>query len=182
MRFGEAETERLRLEPWGAPAHTEALIAVNSDPEVMRFLGGPAPREDSEQMSSRLTQHWEEHGFGLWAPVVKATGQVIGFTGICHPRWHPEYADQVEVGWRLARSAWGDGYATEAARKALDYGWDGGLERIIAFIDPANTRSLAVAKRLDLEPFDATTDPREGHELLIFATTRAGRRIGVPAW
>jgi RimJ/RimL family protein N-acetyltransferase len=174
IRFGAAETERLHLEPWGVPAHTEALVELNLDAEVTRFLGGPATREHSEMGARRIAQHWEEHGFGLWAPVVKDTGQVIGFTGICHPSWHPDFADQVEVGWRLSRDAWGHGYATEAARRALQYGWEGGLEEILAFVDPGNERSIAVTQRLGLEPAGETTDPRHGNPILLFSVKRLG--------
>ncbi len=173
MPFGAAETERLRLEPWGAPDHTEALVELNADLEVTQYLGGPADRATSEETSARLARHWDDHGFGLWAVVEKASGRVAGFDGICHPLWHPAYADQVEVGWRLARWAWGKGYATEAARTALDHGWDElGLDEIIAFVDPDNARSLAVARRLGMSEADTTADPNTGRAMLVLAVRR----------
>jgi RimJ/RimL family protein N-acetyltransferase len=170
MKFelGPAETDRLRLEPWGQPAHTEALAALNADPEVTRFLGGPVSRSASAAMSDRIAGHWEQHGFGLWAPVVKETGVVIGFVGLAHPKWHPAYANRVEVGWRLSRPAWGRGYASEAAARALEAGWAAGLTEILAFVAPANDRSIAVTARIGMELFEETTDPATGKPMLVF--------------
>jgi RimJ/RimL family protein N-acetyltransferase len=172
MRFRDAETERLRLERWGAPEHTAALVELNKDPEVMRFLGGPADEETSEAMSARIASHWEAHGFGLWAAVVKATGRPVGFVGLCHPHWHPAFGSQVEVGWRLARDAWGHGYASEAAAAALQAGWVGGLEEVIAFVDPGNDRSLAVTQRIGMEQVGETVDPRAGEPVFVFSVAR----------
>jgi RimJ/RimL family protein N-acetyltransferase len=147
-----AETERLRLERWDHVAHGPGLARINADPEVMRYLGGGvATRRESDEMSERLEGHWETYGFGLWAATVKASGAMIGFVGLSHPLWWPAMIERVEVGWRLARDAWGFGYATEGARDAVRTGCDVlGLRELVSFVHPENTRSLAVCQRLGM--------------------------------
>jgi RimJ/RimL family protein N-acetyltransferase len=149
---GIVETERLRLEPWDHAAHGPALALMNADPEVVRYVGGaPATRRQSDEMSVRLEGHWDTYGYGLWAAVVKESGVPVGFVGLSHPLWWPAMVDRVEVGWRLAREAWGFGYATEGAREAVRIGCDElGLEEIVSFVHPENARSLAVTARLGM--------------------------------
>jgi RimJ/RimL family protein N-acetyltransferase len=148
------QTDRLILEPWDHDAHGEAFAVINADPEVMRYLGGadPMPRAESDAMSRRVAAHWETYGFGLWAARRRDTGSMIGFAGLSHPLWWPAMIERVEVGWRLARDAWGSGFATEGGRAALRYGFQTlGLEEIVAFVHPDNERSLAVTRRLGMD-------------------------------
>jgi RimJ/RimL family protein N-acetyltransferase len=118
----------------------------------MRFLR-PADRDESLRQAAYFAGHWDEHGFGLWALRARDDREdtVLGFTGLSIPRHFPAVLPAVEVGWRLRRTAWGRGYATEAARPALAHGFaDLGLEEIISLIHEGNARSLAVARRLGL--------------------------------
>jgi RimJ/RimL family protein N-acetyltransferase len=138
----------------------------------MRFLGGAADQETSEVMSARVASHWEAHGFGLWAAVVKATGRPAGFVGLCHPHWHAEFRSQVKVGWRVARDPWGHGYASEAAVAGLQAGWDGGLEEVIAFVDPGHEPSLAVTQRIGMKRVGDTVDPGAGEPVFVFCVAR----------
>jgi RimJ/RimL family protein N-acetyltransferase len=168
--FGSAETERLRLERWDHAAHAAGFAAVNADAEVMRHLGddGPMPRWESEEASLRIAAHWEAYGFGLWAAVRKDTGAMIGFVGLCHPLWFPEMVERVEVGWRLARPAWGFGYATEGGRAALRAGCEKlGLSEIVAFVHPDNERSLAVTRRLGMEEEAELPHPSRDHAVKV---------------
>jgi RimJ/RimL family protein N-acetyltransferase len=164
------ETDRLLLEPWDHDAHGEAFAAINADPEVMRHLGGadPMPREESDDSSRRIAAHWDAYGFGLWAASRRDTGEMIGFVGLCHPLWWPAMNARVEIGWRLARDAWGSGYATEGGRAALRTGFDTlGLEEIVAFVHPANERSLAVTRRLGMEEEAELPHPSRDHLVKI---------------
>jgi RimJ/RimL family protein N-acetyltransferase len=175
--FGEAVTARLRLHPWSA-AFDAGFAAMNSDPEVMRYLTGAVPMttDESRALSERFAAHWDEHGFGLWAAELAATGEFIGFVGLQHPGWFPDRADEVEVGWRLARAAWGHGYATEAAEAALEAAFTTlDLSRVISLIDAANTRSGAVARRLGLTLDEVVPHPRDAGDLAVYAMT-------APAW
>jgi RimJ/RimL family protein N-acetyltransferase len=153
MALSDVITSRLRLSRWDPALHTAALEAVNALPEAVTYLNDGVPYTPAETaaQSARFGAHWHQHGFGLWATTVAATEEVIGFVGLSHPLWFPELADQVEVGWRLHPSAWGNGYATEAARAALASAWaELGLDRVIAVIDPGNAPSIAVANRLGM--------------------------------
>ena len=149
---GSAETDRLRLEPWDHEAHAPVLARMNSDPEVVQFVGGvPLTAAQSEEMSARLEAHWYAYGYGLWAAYAKESGAMVGFVGLSHPLWWPEMIERVEVGWRLARDAWGFGYATEGARAAVRAGCEVlGLEELVSFVHPENARSLAVTERLGM--------------------------------
>jgi RimJ/RimL family protein N-acetyltransferase len=151
--FGTAETDRLRLERWDHDAHAAGLAAVNADPGVSRYVGdGTAvPRAESDEQSARIAWHWERYGFGLWAAVVKETGAMIGFIGVCHPLWFPDMSERIEVGWRLGRDAWGHGYATEGALALLAHGFDAvGLAHVWAQTMAVNRASRAVMERIGL--------------------------------
>jgi RimJ/RimL family protein N-acetyltransferase len=172
MRDGD--TERLSLLRWRRE-HAPGLADVNASPEVMRFLNGGTPltRVESTMVSDRVLRHWDDYCFGLWAVVEKGGGRMIGFAGICHPLWFPDWADGVEVGWRLHVDAWGQGFATEAGREALAAGFERGLTEIVAFVHPENHRSAAVAARLGMTHEDRVLHPDRPHELDVFVA-RAG--------
>jgi RimJ/RimL family protein N-acetyltransferase len=157
-----------RLERWAADRHTDGLVAACADPEVMRFLGGPMPRAVTAEMSARIAEHWEVFGFGLWA-VVAADGGVAGFAGACRALWHPEHRADTEVGWRLARWAWGRGFATggglEGAKAAFR---ELGLPEVVAFVHPENERSVAVVARLGMEFTRMTDDKTLQHPLRMY--------------
>ena len=168
--LADTEADRLRLERWDHDAHASRLAEVNADPEVCRFVGdGTAvPRAESDELSARIAWHWEHYGFGLWAVVVKESGAMIGFAGLCHPLWFPEMAERVEVGWRLRRDAWGHGYATEGGRAALQAGFGTlGLAEVVAFVHPANERSLAVTRRLGMAEEAELQHPARDHTVKI---------------
>ena len=170
---GDAETQRLWLQRWRRE-HAAGLAAVNADAAVMHFLNGgiPLTRAQSTIVSDRVLDHWRTFGFGLWAVVEKASGEMLGFAGICHPLWFPAWAREVEVGWRLRRDAWGKGYATEAGREALRVGFaDGGRQQIVAFVHEANHRSAAVAERLGMTRVDRVPHPDRPHELDVYIVT-----------
>jgi ribosomal-protein-alanine N-acetyltransferase len=144
------ETDRLILREW-RKADRAPFAAMNADPAVMEHFPAPLTRSQSDAFVERITEHLAEHGFGLWALERRSTGEFLGFTGLAVPRFAAHFTPAVEVGWRLSRQAWGRGYATEAARAALNAGFsDFGLAEIVSFTVPANLRSRAVMERLGM--------------------------------
>jgi RimJ/RimL family protein N-acetyltransferase len=174
--MGDSSTERLVLERW-APEHAAGLAEVNARPEVMRFLNGGVPlrQAESDAVSERVADHWADYGFGLWAVIVRDTGRMAGFAGICHPLWLPAHAREVEVGWRLHPDVWGQGYATEAGREALRVGFrERGLRQIMALVHTNNRRSAAVATRLGMPWEQRLPHPHRPHDLDVFMARTAG--------
>lgn len=146
----------------------EPFAALNADPVVMEHFPATLSREDSDALAERIEAGFDEHGFGLWA--VEADGEFIGFTGLSVPRFTAPFTPCVEIGWRLARSAWGRGYATEAARASLEDGFGrAGLTEVISFTAVQNVRSQAVMRRLGMthDPADDFDHPAlpAGHPL-----------------
>jgi ribosomal-protein-alanine N-acetyltransferase len=165
----EPVTERLLLRRW-RDEDRGPFAALNADPAVMEHFPSPMTRAESDAFVDRIIAQHDEHGWGLWAVEVRATGRFIGFTGLAVPRFEAHFTPAVEVGWRLARDAWGSGYASEAARAAVAFGFDElGLEQIVSFTAVGNLRSRAVMVRIGMthdpaEDFDHPALP-EGHAL-----------------
>ena len=169
------ETERLILRPW-RDDDLEPFAAMNADPEVMRFLSGgiPMAREDSDAMVARNRAHFEKHGFGLWAVMRKDNAHFAGFIGLATPAFLPEVLPTFEIGWRLGRAHWGQGLATEGARRSLDYGFEeAGLDEVCSIHDPGNVASRRVMEKLGMRFDRDTTHPMSGQRLRVFWITRA---------
>lgn len=146
---GVIRTDRLLLRRW-RDEDRAPFVGMNQDAEVMEHMQGLAAPEVTNDFIDRIEAHWDEHGWGLWALEVPGVAPFIGFTGPW-PATHVLGWESREVGWRLARQHWGHGYATEAAREALRFGFeDHGFDEIVSFTVPQNTRSRAVMERIGL--------------------------------
>lgn len=169
MASDALETERLRLRRWREQDRAP-FAAMNADPEVMELFPAPLTQAESDALVDRIEAHFERWGYGLWVVEEQATGAFCGFTGLAVPGFEAHFTPAVEVGWRLARSTWGKGYATEAARAALRVGFDdGGLEEIVSFTSTGNVRSRRVMEKLGMthdeaDDFDHPNLP-PGHRL-----------------
>ena len=163
------QTERLRLRRW-RPDDRAPFADLNADPEVMRHFPAIMSRAESDALVDRIEAHFAEHGYGLWAVEVIGSREFIGFVGLAYVPFEAHFTPALEVGWRLARSAWGHGYATEAARAALTFGFDhSDVPEIVSITAVSNVRSQAVMQRLGLtrRPEDDFEHPRlePGHPL-----------------
>lgn len=142
-------SDRLLLRPW-EPADFEAYAALFANAEVMQYLGGaPMSREDAWRSLALLMGHAQLRGYTLQAVVERATGRLLGRCGL----WQPEGWPGLEVGWALGRSAWGQGFATEAAKLWRDYAFAVlGAGETVSLIHPLNERSQRVARRIGHRP------------------------------
>jgi RimJ/RimL family protein N-acetyltransferase len=139
-------TERLVLRPW-RDDDVEPFAAMSADPEVMEHYPAVLSRAETYASIQRIRAHFAREGFGLWALEAPGTAPFVGFTGLARPGFIPV----VEVGWRLARRYWGRGYATEAGRAAVAFGFaDLALDEIVAFVVPGNLKSQRVMVRLGM--------------------------------
>lgn len=144
------------------------FAAMNADARVMRYFPEALDRAASDALIDRIEKRFETQGFGLWALELRQTGEFLGFTGLNPMPDGVPGAGGMEVGWRLARPAWGHGYATEAARAALTVGFgDGGLDEVWSMTAVLSTPSQAVMHRLGMTEHARFEHPgaEPGHRL-----------------
>lgn len=169
-------TPRLALRRWRYD-DVEPMAAINADPVVMRWIGSGAPR-DLEQTRSGIAaieREWGASGYGLFAIEERASGDLLGFTGMTVPYFLPEVMPAVEIAWRLGRRYWGKGIATEASAAALAFGLvDRGLERIISIVQVGNDASERIMTKLGMHAERQTIDPSTGRALRVYEITRTG--------
>lgn len=154
----------------------DAYTALLSHPDVARWfsIDSSFTRSDAWRHMAMLVGHWDLHGYGRFAVELKSTGALIGRVGL----WYPEGWPEIECGWVIHPSQWGQGYATEAAAETIRLGFVSlGLPRIISLIHPDNARSIRVAERLGGR-VESTWIRSEGQELLVYGHSRLAR---VPA-
>lgn len=156
-------TDRLRLRHW-RDSDLEPWAVMNADPAVREHLGALLTREQSDASVAGFQADFTARGYGWWAVEVRATAEFIGFAGLDEVDAHMPFTG-VEIGWRLAHPAWGHGYATEAARATLAFGFETlRLPEILAITTAANLRSRAVMRRIGM-----TRDPGEDFDDLTVA-------------
>ncbi|WP_055712498.1 GNAT family N-acetyltransferase [Streptomyces torulosus] len=158
--MSELRTDRLLLRAW-RESDLAPWAAMNADPEVRAYFPELLTTEQSDASVARFQADLDRRGWGWWAVEVRATGEFIGFTGL-DPVEDDMPFTGVEAGWRLTRTAWGHGYATEAARAAVDFGFRRlDLDEILAVTVATNLRSQAVMRRIGMthDPADDFDDP-----------------------
>jgi RimJ/RimL family protein N-acetyltransferase len=152
-------TPRLILRQW-QESDFGPFAAMNADPQVMEFFPSVLTREKSDDMAMRCRDLIAERGWGIWAVALRETGEFIGFVGLHTPGYDLPFTPCIEIGWRLRADTWGKGYCSEAARAALDAGFNVlGLKEIVAFTALPNLRSQAVMKKMGM-----VCDPTENFE------------------
>jgi ribosomal-protein-alanine N-acetyltransferase len=143
-------TDRLLLRRW-RDDDREPFARINADLRTMEFFPAPLSRAESDALLDRLEASIDRHGFGFWAVELRDSGELAGFTGLNVPAFEAPFTPAVEIGWRLAPEHWGRGYASEAARAALAFGFErAGAERIVSFTAVLNERSQRVMERIGM--------------------------------
>jgi RimJ/RimL family protein N-acetyltransferase len=184
-QFDTIRTARLVMRRW-RDADRDAFAAMNADPVVMRHFPATLDRAASDAAVDRMENLFGRQGFGLWALEVAGTAEFIGFTGLNPMPVGVPGEGGMEVGWRLARRAWHQGYATEAAAAAVDVAFNGaGLDELWSMTAVLNKASQAVMWRLGMTPYARFDHPRiaAGHPLRphIACRLRRARPGPVPA-
>ncbi|MEV4340565.1 GNAT family N-acetyltransferase [Streptomyces sp. NPDC049590] len=179
--MAELRTDRLTLRRW-RDSDLEPWAAMNADPEVREHLGDLLTREQCDASVARFQADFDRRGYGWWAVEARATGEFIGFAGLDEVDDGLPFTG-VEIGWRLARPAWGQGYATEAALRVLAHGFEAlGLCEILAVATATNLRSQAVMRRIGMtrDPagdFDDPTAPEGPLRPNVLYRVARGARI-----
>lgn len=160
------QTHRLTLRRWRR-SDLEPFAALNADPVVMEHYPSTLDVDESKRFIGLIEETFDKHGYGLWALELAASGDFVGYCGLWPVRHDLHFTPAVEIGWRMAKEHWGNGYATEAARAAVRYGFEEvGLDEIVSFTSPANTRSIRVMQRIGMvtDPSDDFDHPSIGEE------------------
>ncbi|MEU9980311.1 GNAT family N-acetyltransferase [Streptomyces sp. NPDC050856] len=167
----EIRTPRLVLRRW----HDDDLVPlseIHGDAEVMRWIGDGSVRdlEQTAEDIERWEEEWDEEGFGVFAVELLGSGELAGAVGLSVPEYLPQVLPAVEIGWRLGRQFWGQGYASEAAHATLEFALqDRGLDRVVAVCPVGDTASANIARKLGMEPERGTTHPEYGIALRVHA-------------
>jgi RimJ/RimL family protein N-acetyltransferase len=178
----ELRTERLLLRRW-RPRDAEPMVQVNRDPEVTRHLNRPMDEVAAAGFFDVMVDHWERYGFGPWALESlepDTSGRFVGFAGLLQlPPFLVAAGSTPELAWRLGRSFWGRGLATEASLAARDDALGRlALPELISVIHPDNQRSQSVATKLGMQPVRSIENPVLGRDVDVWALAdRAGRRL-----
>jgi RimJ/RimL family protein N-acetyltransferase len=165
----ELRTGRLLLRRWHE-SDREPFAALNADPVVMEHFPSVLTARESDTFVDRIEEHFDRHGWGLWAVEVVHTASFAGYVGLWPATFEAHFTPAVEVGWRLGRGFWNHGYATEAAHVALDYGFGPlAFDEIVSFTAIPNSRSQRVMRKLGMshDPADDFDHPNlpPGHHL-----------------
>lgn len=152
-------TDRLILRPWNNSDLT-AFTEMSRDSEVMRYFPNILTQPESHELANLIQSFIDAQGWGFWALALKETQEFIGFTGLHHQPTKYDFSPCTEIGWRLKRSAWGQGFAFEAAQASLDFGFqDLKLNEIVAFTAHSNLPSQKLMKRLGMKKVKSFIHP-----------------------
>ena len=143
-------TERLFLRKW-LESDSEPFTKMNSDPDVMEYFPQLSTAAETMAMIKRINIAFEKNGFGLWAVENKITKEFLGFTGFMIPQFESFFTPCIEIGWRFKKESWRQGFATEAAKACLNYGFDNlGFNKIVSFTSTLNYKSEKVMQRIGM--------------------------------
>ena len=170
MERAELQTDRLLLRRW-RETDIAGFARLCADPEVMKFIGNGETRtaNQAERAVRTFEAEWESKGYGLFAVELRASGDFLGFAGLSTPDFLPEVMPAVEIGWPFDRTHWGNGYATEAATAALQFGRNvRGLGPIVSICQTGNDASRRIMQKLGMVFERRTVDPTCGRAVEVY--------------
>ncbi|MEJ7676759.1 MAG: GNAT family N-acetyltransferase [Segetibacter sp.] len=142
--------ERLGLRRW-IESDLKPFTAMNKDVQVMKYFPKTLTDKETFEMMQRINLHFDKNGFGLFAVESRLTKQFIGFTGFSIPTFESFFTPCIEIGWRYKKEAWGQGFATEAAKACLKYGFETlQFDKVVSFTSAINLNSEKVMKKIGM--------------------------------
>ena len=178
MKAYNIKTERLGLRNW-LESDVIPFEAMCQDPEVMRYFPNTLTKKEVQVAVDNFRKHCNDFGYTYFAVDELSTGKFIGFTGLKLQTFKSEYTPSVDIGWRLAKSAWGKGYATEAAQACLDAAFKKfNLNEVYSYCPEINKASEAIMKKIGMERIGTFTHPMVANDsrlkhCLIYRKSRA---------
>ena len=143
-------SERLGFRNWKID-DLEEFSRINSDKHVMEHFPSPLTKTETAEFIDRLIAHFEAHGYNYFATEERSTGRLIGFIGLAYQTYESEFTPATDIGWRLSKSAWGKGFATEGAKRILEFAFeDLGIESLISTCTRNNSKSEHVMKKIGM--------------------------------
>jgi RimJ/RimL family protein N-acetyltransferase len=153
------KSERLGFRNWSVKDVNE-FAEINADLEVMEFFPKPLAKIETLDFINRLQKHYDDNGYTYFAVEILETGELIGFIGLAYQEYKTEFTPATDIGWRLKASAWGKGYATEGAKKCLEYAFNVlNLTHIISVFTEKNIKSENVMKKIGMEKIGTFKHP-----------------------
>lgn len=153
-------SERLGFRNWTKNDLT-AFGKMNADLDVMTHFPKPLSKNETSEFMIRLQKHYKKYGYTYFATEILKTGELIGFIGLAFQDYETKFTPATDIGWRLKKSSWGNGYATEGAKRCLDFGFNEiKLKRIIATCTLDNSNSENVMKKIGMEKVGVLKHPR----------------------
>ncbi|WP_435412577.1 GNAT family N-acetyltransferase [Psychroserpens mesophilus] len=154
------KSERLGFRNWNAKDLDE-FAKINADEEVMEYFPKPLTRNETLALIDRLKKHYNEKGYTYFATELLETGELIGFIGLVYQDYQSEFTPATDIGWRLKSRAWGKGYATEGAKKCLEYAFkELQLTTIISVFTEKNIKSENIMKKIGMEKIGSFNHPK----------------------
>ncbi|WP_052172432.1 GNAT family N-acetyltransferase [Psychroserpens jangbogonensis] len=154
------KSERLGFRNWNNN-DLEEFAKINADSDVMEYFPKPLSKSETSDFIDRLKKHYDKNGYNYFATEVLETGELIGFIGLAFQEYETEFTPATDIGWRLKQSSWGNGYATEGAKKCLEYAFkELGLEKIISVFTEKNTKSESIMKKIGMKKIGEFIHPK----------------------
>ncbi len=153
-------SQRLGIRNWDFN-DTQSLFEINNDDDVMEFFPFKPSKQDTQDFIFRMQEMQKEKGFCYFAVDILETNEFIGFIGLCEQTYLEELGSFVDIGWRLKKSSWNQGYATEGAKACLDYGFNTiGLEKIYSVAPEINKKSELIMKKIGMQRIKTFDHPK----------------------